>query len=356
MSEKTKPFREIGKDKFKKMFLDGFDPENMESTLEQFAKIEENIIKYIGNSDFKDRYKNAIINFGNWYTKKFNKQEIEDFFMLDYCLSMPLILILYFDFIEDNIYVEENEPWNKYILMFNDGYKGTPESFVSQVAYVNSYYSLREEREEEFWDENIEALTIFIKWLSNKHLTEKNEYAMFDNWAGEPPYIFDVVGDYINGEQEIGDLSDEQIDEMLGELDEAYKDLSYSEKKNIDILAEYVLSMEEDRSLFICPFETQPMEPILIPSAVNPENEEMKEEFKMIERTLKGYFSLLFRDNGVVILSHTDNPKTQTFNGFVLVNDEIHAMDAETLSQTIDFVVDTDVTIVYEVADLLFVN
>ena len=37
-------------------------------------------------------YKNAIINFGNWYTKKFNKQEIEDFFMLDYCLSMPFAL------------------------------------------------------------------------------------------------------------------------------------------------------------------------------------------------------------------------------------------------------------------------
>ena len=64
----------------------------------------------------------------------------------------------------------------------------------------------------------------------------------------------------------------------------------------------------------------------------------------------------MFRDNGVVILSHTDNPKTQTFNGFVLVNDEIHAMDAETLSQTIDFVVDVDITVVYEVADLLFVN
>ena len=41
--------QEIGKDKFKKIFLDGFDPENMESILEQFAKIEENIIKYIGN-------------------------------------------------------------------------------------------------------------------------------------------------------------------------------------------------------------------------------------------------------------------------------------------------------------------
>ena len=58
MSEKTKPFREIGKDKFKKMFLDGFDPENMESTLEQFAKIEENI-KAMNNNPTE--YANSII-------------------------------------------------------------------------------------------------------------------------------------------------------------------------------------------------------------------------------------------------------------------------------------------------------
>ena len=54
MSEKTKPFREIGKDKFKKMFLDGFDPENMESTLEQFAKIEENIIRFTQKNNWRN--------------------------------------------------------------------------------------------------------------------------------------------------------------------------------------------------------------------------------------------------------------------------------------------------------------
>ena len=350
----TKVSREISKEKFKRLFLNGLDADNPESISIQFEKIENNIIKYIGDSNFKERYKNAIITFGDWYIKKYDKKEIEDFYSLDYFLSMPLILAIYFELIEDNIYLSENEPWDKYIKMFNDGYEPNVEKIVSQIAYINSYYSLREEREDVFWERNIEPLTIFLKWFASKHSSEKVDYAISDCWMGDVPYIFSVVEDYMAGPDE--DISDEEIAEMVDDIEKKFKDLSFSKKKNINILADYVLDLVEDRTLFICPLETQPMEPIPIPAFINKDNEKATEEFDFISRTLRGYLACLLEDNGIFIIAHMRDEKTQVLNGFFFVEGEIHCLDVETLADTISIVPNDGVVIVYEVADILFVN
>ena len=352
LNKEPKIVREIDENKFKNIFLDGLNRDDEESIQDHFKKIEKEIISLIGNNDFLLRYKSAIVNFGDWFISEFKTKELDDFCFLDCELDMPLIMIIYFDIVKDNIYLESYGEWDKYINMYKTGLKRNIESKISQLAYVNAYYSLRCDSEK-FVMKNIEPLVIFYKWFLEKHLDEKLEKAVVDNWNGEYPFIADVVSEYLEGE---GEVTDEQANILFNELEEQYKNLSFSEKKNVDSLIEWIASIDTDKSVTICPVGHEPMEAIPFPKGLTPNNEETSEQYDLILKILRGYSAFLYEDDGVILVSRIINSHKQCFSGFLFYDRNVHVMDAMELAESISLSTTMDVEIIFDTPDIFFVN
>lgn len=341
--------REIDKNKFKNIFCDGLNKEDPESIRNGFDNITDELLEVIGNKDFELRYKNAIINFGDWFISEFNTREFEDFEDFENYFDMPLIMMIYFDFVNDNIYSERNGVWNKYITMFNKNLENSTESKIANLAYINAYYMLRADSNT-FVYVNIEPLVVFYLWFMNKYLDEKLEKVVLDTWNGEYPFIAGVVSDYLYDDEEEEKKAEEAIDELY----DFYKNLSFSEKKNVNTLIQWAASLNSDKVLTFCSQKRGSI-PLSFPRILKPEGE-TKEEYDMFLKVLRASCALLYEEDGIVLVSEIIDKNKQKFSGFLFYDRNIHVMSEEELENSVAFTSDIDVDIYFSSPDVFFVN
>lgn len=340
--------RKISKNKIIDWFMNGLDEKESVNIDERFRIIEEKLIPKIGEDDFLYRYEDAVIVFGDWFFEECKKKkELDIHEYLDECCescAMPFILTLYFTFIQDDTYLQGKEKWNKYIEMFKDGLDESVESLIARISYINTYFGLRNTGT--FFDRNIEALGYFYKWFM---AVGKKPYKVnIKNYFSFPVYIFELANAFTKTNKQ----RKEEMDSLVNGLNSIYEKTSYSEKRNINTLLEYILSINKNRTFLICPLEKPHMEPIAIPKDCNDES------LAFIKDVLRGYCACLLNDNGALIFSYDDNPLTHVFNGFVFTERHMFCLEPEDLAEGVNIseqFTDMD-SVIYESADLPFIN
>lgn len=338
--------KRISKNKIIDWFMIGLDEKSPVNINERFEFIEEKLIPKIGEDDFVYRYEDAIVIFGDWFFEECKKKEeldIHDY--LDKCCescTMPFILTLYFTFTGDDTYLQGKEDWDKYIKMFKNGLDESKENIVEKITYINTYFGLR--NNETFFKNNIEALGYFFKWYK----TQKTYNVGLGKYLYSPIYIFSIAASFTKTAKD----KEREANLLVAGLNKEYNKISYSEKRNINTLLEYILSINKNRTFLICPLDKPHMEPIAIPKDCNDDS------LSFIKNVIKGYCACLLNDNGALIFSYDDNPLTHIFNGFVFTERRMFCLEPEDLAEGVQVseqFTEMD-SVIYESADLPFIN
>lgn len=353
--------RKIDKNRYIELFEKKLDKNNFDSFIDQFEYIDNLILPFIGDDDFREKQEDAIINFYIYFKDNYAKNtELLDHMSKWIATIFPSILIIGESFLLDKMSEEEKEkikkdlgdfelkPWNYLINMFKENLENTKEGIVSRLSYVNAFI-INVIGDDDIdcspaMDEYKDCVIFFYYWFKIKFFEDVLDALKVNFVKEDSIFIFDLAEAMIGGEFDPEELQDARYKDMLKK---SYGKLSFTQKKNVETLFNYICDIKTDKSILFLGANAEYAPLLHIPYDID------DEDLAELKRNLRGELSIMMNNEEAMIFSYYDEDSEKIiFNGFICEDETIKDMEEEFLEGIVldsgmlgDIFVDEDVDI-----------
>lgn len=330
--------RKIDKNRYIELFEKKLDKNSLDSFIEQFEYIDNLILPFIGDDDFKEKQAEAIVNFYFYFHETYgeNHELLEHMFKW-IATVYPGILLIAESFMAEELErmgkpIEglkdiKIKPYNYFINIFKKNLENTKEGIVARFSYINALVvniiGDNDIEDSPMLDEYRDAIIFFYYWFKIKYFDDVLDALKINYTETDSILIFNLAEAMIGGEFDPEELQEARYQDMLKK---SYGKLTFTQKKNIETLSNYICEIKTDKNILFLEAGAEYAPLLNIPSNIT------DEDLAEIKKNLRGELSIMINNEEAMIFSYYDEENDKTiFNGFICEDETIRDMEEDFL-------------------------